>query len=128
MQSQLPRQLVFTLGMLVCGSLEAALAGALVGLSGVEGVVYSVLLCLIPGWVTIYVSHLLRHPAYSAYILLVGTAARLVFVLLGLLVISLIRPDLGFREFTLWLIVGYMVSLVLETWAVVLPLKVNARR
>ena len=121
MQSQARRQVVFSMGMLVCGCLEAAIAAGWVGQRGVEGVVYSVLLCLVPGWLTIFVGDLLRHRNLGVYTVLVGTAVRMLFVLLGLFAISAIRPDLGFREFTVWLLVGYMVSLALETWMVLLP-------
>jgi hypothetical protein len=121
MHSQWHRQVVFTLGMLVCGCLEAAVAGAWVGLKGVEGAAFSLMLCLVPGWLTIYASGLLRHPDLAPYVVLVGTGVRMLFVLLGLFLVSSIRPDLGFREFTVWLIVGYLVSLALETWMVLLP-------
>jgi hypothetical protein len=120
------QQLAFTVGVLVCGVLEAAVAGSWVGRSGVEGVVYSILLCLVPGWLTILVGHRLRRPEYAGYTLLVGTAARVAFVLVGLLVLGAVRPDLGFRQFGVWLVIGYLVSLVLETWAVVALLKTNS--
>ncbi len=128
MQSLARRLAVFTLGMLVCGGLEAVIASGLVGLRGVEGVAYSVLLCLVPGWLTIYAGELMRHVDLSAYVVLVGTAVRLLFVLLGMVTISAIRPDLGFREFTVWLIVGYLASLALETWMVLLPSPVDAAK
>ena len=121
MQSHWGRQLVFTMGMLVFGCLEAAFACGWVGLKGAEGVTYSVALCLVPGWLTIYIGDLLRHRDIAAYAVIAGTVVRMVFVLLGLFAVGLVRPDLGFREFTVWLIVGYMVSLALETWMVLQP-------
>lgn len=120
------RLALFTVGMLVCGGLEAALAYWLVGAKGVEGVAYSVLLCAVPGWLTIYAGDLLKHADLSAYAVLVGTGVRLLFVMLGMVTIGAVRPDLGFREFSVWLIVGYMVSLALETWMVLLPSDVEA--
>ena len=121
MQSLSRRQAVFTVGMLVFGGIAAAVAFGLVGLWAVEGVSYSVLLCLVPGWLTIYSGVLLKRTELSAYIVLVGTGLRVVFVLLGLFVVGALRQDLGFREFTVWLIVSYLVALALETWIVLLP-------
>ncbi len=121
MQSLSRRQAVFTIGMMVFGGVAAAVAFGLVGLRAVEGVSYSVLLCLVPGWLTIYSGVLLKRTELSAYIVLVGTGLRVVFVLLGLFVVGALRQDLGFREFTVWLIVSYLVALALETWIVLLP-------
>ena len=121
MQSLSRRQAVFTIGMLVFGGIAAAVAFGAVGLKAVEGVCYSVLLCLVPGWLTIYSGVLLKRPELSAYIVLVGTGLRVVFVLLGLFVVGALRPDLGFREFTVWLVISYLVALALETWIVLLP-------
>ncbi len=121
MYSLARRQAVFTLGMLVFGVLAAGVAFGVVGLRGVEGVCYSVLLCLIPGWLTIYSSVLLKGPQLTAYVVLVGTALRMVFVLLGLFAVGVLRQDLGFREFTVWVIFSYLVALALETWMVLLP-------
>lgn len=118
MRSMARRQVVFTTGMLVVGCVEAAIAFGLAGLKGVEGVGYSVLLCLVPGWLTIYASDLLRRSNLTSYAVLIGTGLRVVFVLLGMFVINALRSDLGFREFTVWLISGYLVALALETWMV----------
>lgn len=128
MQSLARRQVVFTGGMLFCGCLEALIAFGLVGANGVEGVAYSVFLCLIPGWLTIYVSDLMRHRDLAAYVVLVGTGFRMVFVLLGLFAIGSLRPDLGFREFVVWLIANYLASLGLETWMVLSPSSPEAVR
>ena len=121
MKSLARRQAVFTLGMLFCGCLATAAAFGWVGLKGVEGGVYSVLLCLIPGWLTIYASDLMRHRDLAAYVVLVGTALRMLFVLMGLFVVGSLRHDLGFREFTVWLIASYLVALTLETWVALMP-------
>lgn len=121
MQSHLRRQLVFTVAMLVFGSLEAAAAYGWVGLKGAEGAIYAVGLCLVPGWFTIGIRELLKNPEAAAVVVVVGTTIRMAFVLLGLFVVGAVRPDLGFREFTLWLIPSYMVSLALETWIVLMP-------
>jgi hypothetical protein len=118
MPSLLRRQAVFTAGMLLFAVLEAIFAYCWVGVAGVEGVLYSVLLCLVPGWLTIYAGDLMRHGDLAAYTVLVGTGLRMLFVLLGLFAVGVLRNDLGFREFTVWLIAGYLVALALETWMV----------
>jgi len=59
-------------------------------------------------------------------VVLVGGALRMVFVLLGLLGISALRPDLGFRQFTVWLLISYMVALAIETAVVLVPAKDGA--
>jgi len=121
MRSVARQQVVFTAGMLIVGCMEAAIAFGLAGLKGIEGVGYSVLLCLVPGWLTIFAGDLLRHKNLAVYAVLLGTGLRVVFVLLGMFVINALRSDLGFREFTVWLISGYLVALALETWMVLTP-------
>ena len=116
------RQLaVFTLGMMLYVLLVSGLSFAVAGWRGMEGLLYASLLCLIPGWMTVFVSDLLKHRESSAYIVLVGTGFRILFVLAGMVAVKSLRPDLGFREFTVWLIVSYLVALALETWAVLVP-------
>ena len=121
MQS-LGRQLaVFTIGMILYVLLVSGLSFAVAGWKGVEGLMYASLLCLIPGWLTVFVGDILKHRESSAYIVLVGTGFRMLFVLVGMVAIKSLRSDLGFREFTVWLIVSYLVALALETWAVLVP-------
>lgn len=119
MHSLARSQIIFTLGLLTLGCLEAAAAGGWLGFPGVEGVVYSVVLCLVPGWLTIFVAKRVRNPEVAAYVVLLGTGLRVAFVLAGLFAVRALRPELGFREFEIWLIVGYLVALGLETWIVV---------
>ena len=126
MQSLIRRQAVFTLGMLLCGALEVAAAVVCIGAKGAEGAGYAVLLCLIPGWLTVYAGDLMKRRGLGAYIVLVGTALRMLFVLIGLLAVTTLRHDLGFREFTVWLLVSYLVGLALETWIVLLPPRPDA--
>jgi hypothetical protein len=104
--------------MVVCGLLEAALAGGLFGSKAAEGAAYSIILCILPGWLTIFAVDRVKHPDMKAYAVLIGTGLRMAFVLAGYLAIGSLRSDLGFREFTIWLIPGYLVALALETWLV----------
>ena len=122
------RQLaVFTFGMMLYVLLVSGLSFAVAGWRGVEGLLYASLLCLIPGWMTVFVSDLLKHRESSAYIVLVGTGFRMLFVLAGMVAVNSLRADLGFREFTVWLIVSYLVALALETWAVLVPAPAASR-
>ena len=103
-----------------CG-VAAVVANTWVGPKGVEGVVCSGVLCLIPGWLTIFASNLLKRGRIAVYLALVAMVNRMVFVLVGLFAVNTLRTDLGFREFTIWLLIAYMVALSLETWLVLLP-------
>ena len=114
------RLLALTAGMLVVGGLLAVVAYGVSGLLGLEGLAYSLILCLIPGLMTVFAGELLKHHNLSAYIVLVGGGFRMLFVLLGMFAVSALRPELGFRQFTVWLIASYLVALALET-ALVLP-------
>lgn len=115
------RQAIFTLVMVGFCGLAALVSYRWVGLKGVEGVVVSGLLCLIPGWLTIFISSLVKRGSLAVYLVLVAMINRMVFVLVGVLAVKKLRPDLGFYEFTIWLLAAYMVALALETWLVMLP-------
>lgn len=113
------RLAVLTVGMLIAGLVMAAVAFVMRGWLAVEGVGYSVALCLAPGWLTLFCGELLRSRDHSAYVVLVGVGFRVLFVLLGCMAIGYLRPDLGFVEFTVWLIPSYLVALAIETAVVV---------
>ena len=57
----------------------------------------------------------------SAFIILVGMGLRMMFVLIGLLAVAMFVPAVDLREFAVWLVVGYLVALALETWLVLSP-------
>ena len=115
------RQAIFTLVMIGFCGLSALVSYRWVGLKGVEGIVVSGLLCLIPGWLTIFISNLVKQGSLAVYLVLVAMINRMIFVLVGVLAVQKLRPDLGFYEFTIWLLAAYMVALALETWLVLLP-------
>ena len=121
MRSMSDRLAVFTIGMLIFTAIAAGVAYGVVGWPGVEGVLYSSALCLVPGWLTVFISDLMKHGDSSAYAVLVGTGLRMVFVFLGVLAVGALRPMFGFREFTAWLVVSYLVALALETWVILAP-------
>ena len=107
--------------MVCCCGVAAAAAYRSVGSAGVEGVVCSGALCLIPGWLTIFASHWFRASPQAVYLVVAAMVNRLLFVLVGVLTVSTLRPDLGFYEFLVWLIAIYMVALALETWLILMP-------
>ena len=121
LHSLLWRQALFTLVMIVFCGLAAAVAYKWVGLRGVEGVVVAGIICLIPGWLTIFLSALMNQSRFAVYLVLVAMVNRMVFVLVGWFAVRTLRPDLGFREFTVWLLAVYLVALALETWLVLSP-------
>ncbi len=54
-------------------------------------------------------------------VILGGTAFRMLFVLLGLVIAQTLDPRLGFREFVVWLLAFYLCLLAIETCLVLLP-------
>lgn len=85
----------------------------LIGLSAAAG------LCLVPGWIVFWMAD-----AFSAsggmvpLVILSGTALRMMFVLVGILVVQSIDRHLGFREFVVWLLAYYLSLLAVETFLV----------
>lgn len=112
-----------------CGILTAATvvlwlvlarpAWLLGGPAGLEGVTYAAVLCLLPGWLVFFIASRYRVATARAMAILAGTVFRLLFVLIGVLVLTAVREGLGFREFLVWLIVFYLTTLCIETWLIV---------
>ena len=91
-------------------------AWGLAGRNGIEGLSYAALLCLVPGWLVFLIgSRYGVAETQGAFVVLSGTALRLVFVLSGTLFIQSVRKELRFREFIVWLLVFYLVTLLFET-------------
>ncbi len=109
-----------------CGKLVAiALTAAVVlspvallvgGLPGVLGLAISVAICLLPGLVTVWLASAVQDPMTRVWLTVGGMLVRMFVVLIAALVIYKLRPDLGLREFYIWLIVFYNVLLLAETW------------
>ena len=86
------------------------------GPAGLEGLSYSALLCLIPGWLAFWLAKNSDQPGKQASLaILASSVLRLLFVLFGTLVVQAVRSHLGLREFLVWLIVFYMATLLIET-------------
>jgi hypothetical protein len=88
----------------------------LAGREGLIGLSAAAALCLVPGWAVFWIA-----AGYGAagsdvpLVILGGMALRMVFVLLGMLIVQTLDPHLGFREFIVWLLVFYLCLLTVET-------------
>lgn len=108
-----------------CGQLTAAAVGlwilcvapawSLGGRDGLVGLTVAGLLCLVPGWLVFFAASRCSDTTKMALVALGGTGLRLVFVLIGALVVRDNFPNLGFREFVVWLLVFYLAMLLVET-------------
>lgn len=87
----------------------------LAGRSGIEGLSYSAVLCLVPGWLVFFLSSRYRVAGTRIQVILIATTVRLLFVAAGTLVVLQVRPELRLREFLVWIIVFYLATLVAET-------------
>ena len=115
------RLMALTVGMLAVGALLAPVAYGVSGVLAVEGLAYSLVLCLVPGLLTVFLGVILKGDSQSAYLVLAGGGFRMLFVLLGMFAVSSLRQDLGFRQFTVWLIISYLAALALETAVILAP-------
>jgi len=97
------------------GVVLALLAAVLVGPLAVQGVGYSLLLCLVPGLFVCLRSAVLGGQPQSLATLLVGMGLRMAVVLVGALVICVNRPEMRGAAFLLWLVPMYCVALAVET-------------
>ncbi|MBL8848788.1 MAG: hypothetical protein JNG89_03860 [Planctomycetaceae bacterium] len=82
---------------------------------GLEGLTYALLLCLAPGVIALRYVAADGGPNQALAALVVGMGLRMAFVLAGTLVLRFLRPDLGPSAFHVWVIVGYLVTLAVET-------------
>ncbi len=97
----------------------AAPAYVIAGRGGLEGMSLAALLCLVPGWLVFYLGSRYRVAKMQVLIVLFGSTVRLLFVLAGVLIVRSVRPQLGVREFLIWIIVFYLATLLIETLHVV---------
>ena len=93
-------------------------AYGLAGTTGLEGLSYAALLCLVPGCLVFFAADWLGSNNQSVTFL-AGTGLRMLTVLIGALVVHEMRADLGLRQFFSWLVVFYSFTLVVETLLIV---------
>lgn len=92
------------------------------GREGVIGLSAAAFLCVIPGWAVFWVAASFGSAGTEVpLVILGGTAFRMLFVLLGLVIAQTLDPRLGFREFIVWLLAFYLCLLAIETCLVLLP-------
>lgn len=101
--------------VIVLGLLLAFPAYSIGGIAGVEGLCYAAAICLLPGWVVIALADGYGVAKFRVGSVLVGTGMRFGVILAGVLLVTWARPQLQFREFLVWVVVFYMVTLGFET-------------
>ncbi len=106
----------------IAAALWLVLAGPAYMLRGtlaLEGLSYAVLMCLVPGWLVVYVTTRYPEAGSQATAVLLGTGLRMAFVLIGMVMLRDLRPELGHYEFQLWVILSYLAFLAVETVMIV---------
>lgn len=108
-----------------CGLLTLVVAGLwlvlalpaywVAGAKGLQGLTFSAVLCLFPGWVVFLLAGRYCVAFRQGGVVLLASSARMLFVLAGALFVRTVRPDFGLREFYSWLVVFYSVTLLVET-------------
>ena len=93
-------------------------AWLLAGPLGLQGLSIAAVLCVVPGFVVLFISARGQTSANPASLVLLSTTMRLLVVLFGVLVVQKVRPDLQFWQFLVWIIVFYLATLLLETFVV----------
>lgn len=118
---------LLTAGAIGIWAVTAGAGWLLRGAIAVEGSTYAGLLCLIPGWLVVYVSDRYPESRSPAAAILMGTGLRLAFALIGTLTFINLRPDLLYNErrevdlwrFVVWLLCYYLAFLFIETLLIV---------
>jgi uncharacterized membrane-anchored protein len=89
------------------------------GKTSVEGLVYSALLCLIPGLIILLMTGYFFRDAPPASVMAISTLTRIMIAGVGALIIFNIRPDFGLANFSIWLLICYFASLLVETLLII---------
>lgn len=112
LRSNLITLLLATAGLWLVAALPAWLVA---GVLGLEGLTYAVLLCAPPGILALVVAERGRDANRALMGLLVGAGVRMAAVLAVTLLLKEMRPDLGLREYFVWLVISYLTMLAVET-------------
>jgi len=91
-------------------------AWLLSNLNGVIGLSVAAFVCCVPGCVAFGLKALFK-PSPNGFFLL-STGLRFGFVIAVTLLVKQERPELGLRQFHVWLIFFYLAALAVETWLV----------
>jgi len=106
--------------VLAAGILLAIPAWLIRGNAGLEGLLWSLGLCALPGLLAIVAVHKTTSQM-RIWTLLAAMLLRMSIVLAGVVILSQVRRDLGLLQFHLWLVANYLILLLVETW-LLLPL------
>ena len=109
------------IALLVWG-VQLAPAYAIAGPQGLEGSAYAAILCLLPGWLVVYLTARYPNAGSPLMAMLLGMGLRMACVLVGIVVLMDVRPGWGMWEFYTWLLCDYFAFLAIET-AMVVPVK-----
>ncbi len=86
---------------------------------GLLGLSFACVLCLLPGCIVFCAAAFYGLGGSRVpLVILAGTVLRMMFVLLGMVVVQSLDQRLGFREFVVWLLVFYLAMLAFETYLV----------
>jgi hypothetical protein len=89
------------------------------GRDGFVGLCCAAGLCLVPGWIIFWMAaHFGAAGAQVPLVILGGMVLRMMFVLLGMVIVQSFDERLGRREFVIWLAVFYVCMLAIETFMV----------
>lgn len=95
------------------------------GLDGIIAVTVSALACLVPGCLVFRLVAGVAPPVAQTRAVLLGTGLRIVFGLLGAILMHEIL-GLGVRNYVIWLTVFYLVALLVETY-LIMPVRMRVR-
>lgn len=99
-------------GGVLVGAVLSAPAYLMAGYEALQGLALAVVLCVLPGVVTLCLTPLIPDRSMA---FLLGSSLRMLFALGGAIVVRFVRPSFGLGEFYLWLILLYMFALAFET-------------
>jgi len=86
------------------------------GWAGLLGLGVSAVVCLVPGLVVVGLATSAKDPSVRIWFVLGGMIVRMFAVLVVVLVVRQLQPQLGLREFYIWVVAVYSVMLLAETW------------
>lgn len=111
------RQCAWLLVISVAALAVLAVPAVLVaGWPGLQGLVLSAVLCVIPGLITVGLASSVKDTTVRLWMALGGMLVRMLVILAAALVVRQLLPRFGFAEFYVWLVVFYNVLLLTETW------------
>lgn len=112
-----------------CGILAAVLLGLflvlcypaflIAGMTSVEGLAYSIILCLVPGLIVLLMTGYFFRDAPPTSVMAVSTLTRIMIAGGGALILFNLRPDFGLANFSIWLLICYFASLLVETLLII---------